>query len=227
MVPTLPFIFLIVAIALSDFVKTYFSIERSESRNSGKTMKQFNNNSRQARIITINGFVVIFILINILFATSYFITAFVRPDTRVEAYHFAQQTIPVHAPILSELYDLGIVPFNQTFTDISLFHFYDLDTGNPAVTPEHLSTVLQHNEYLVLPSPRLLKTRLYNENEFPQGHAFYQALFDERLGYEKIYETPCDLFCQITYLGDPVFQFEQTASVFDRPTVLILKKSSL
>ena len=63
-----------------------------------------------------------------------------------------------------------------------------------------------------------------NKDKFPIGNKFYTSLLNEELGFEKIYETPCDIFCRIIYLGDPVFAFEQTANVFDRPTVFIFKK---
>jgi hypothetical protein len=51
-------------------------------------------------------------------------------------------------------------------------------------------------------------------------------LFTGNLGFHKIYETPCDIFCRITYLNDPIYSFEETANVFDRPTVFIFKKTN-
>ncbi|MBU3978923.1 hypothetical protein KKE68_04460, partial [Patescibacteria group bacterium] len=60
---------------------------------------------------------------------------------------------------------------------------------------------------------------------YPNGHDFYSALFAQTNGFQKIYETPCDIFCKITYLNNPVFSFEETANVFDRPTVFIFKKN--
>ena len=63
-----------------------------------------------------------------------------------------------------------------------------------------------------------------NKNKFPIGNKFYKNLLNGDLGFKKIYETPCDIFCKIIYLGDPVFSFEQTTNVFDRPPVFIFKK---
>jgi hypothetical protein len=200
MVPTLPFMYLITAIALAAFQQY--------------KRKQFNH----AMLI------VCLILINSVFALSYFITAFTKPDTRVAASYFARQTIAPHAPLLSEIYDMGIVPFNDNFTDISLFHFYDLDNNSPTITTDALQRTLAGRDYIIVPSQRILKTRLFHKEKFPKGNAYYHALLDGRLGYTKIYETPCDIFCKITYLGNPVFRFEQTANVFDRPTVMIFKK---
>ncbi|HSA83287.1 MAG TPA: hypothetical protein VLF20_00190 [Patescibacteria group bacterium] len=206
MVPTLPFIYLIVALAISDII--------------ANAVKQSQRLPRRLWLLAIT----LFFGINILFAFSYFITVFIRPDTRVEAYHYAQKTIPSETPILSEVYDMGIVPFNNSFTNISLFHFYDLDNDSPDVTFDLLEHQLSQNEYIILPSQRILKTRLIQNKKFPQGHVFYTQLLNGNLGYKKMHVTPCDIFCKITYLGDPVFRFEQTVNVFDRPTIMIFQK---
>ena len=165
----------------------------------------------------------IIVLICIIFAAFYLITAFVKKDTRIEASIWAKENIPGNSTILSEVYDMGIVPFNQYFKKITLFNFYDLDQI-PNVKESELSNVLLETEYVIIPSQRILKTRMINKNKFPSGHKFYNELVNENLVFEKIYETPCDIFCKIIYLGDPVFSFEQTANAFDRPSVFIFKK---
>lgn len=199
MVPTLPFVFLTIAISITYFLKN--------------KKQQFNN----VAMVTI-------IIISSIFAFSYFITAFVRPDTRVEAYNMSKKIIPFDAPILSEVYDLGIVPFNDSYTNIALFNFYELDNFSPDANPTTLQQQLEQRNYIILPSQRIIKTRLANDEQFPYGNTFYTNLIKGNLGYQKIYETPCDIFCKITYLGNPVFRFEETANVFDRPTVFIFKK---
>ena len=108
------------------------------------------------------------------------------------------------------------------FSRIDLFNFYDLDL-NPAKKAE-LNTRLSSYNYIILPSQRILRSRLLHSAQFPEGYQFYRDLFSGNLGFEKIYETPCDMWCNITYLGDPVFRFEETANVFDRPTVFIFKR---
>lgn len=199
MAPTLPFMHLIIAIALINL----FGLRKNLYY---KYIGIF--------VVTIWSFV---------FVLSYFVTSHVRMDTRIEASHWVKENIPTNSNTISEIYDMGIVPFNQYLRNISLLNFYDLDRI-PDIKSSELESFLSKSEYIILPSQRILKTRLLNENKFPVGNKFYTNLFNGQLGFKKIYETPCDIFCKITYLGNPVFSFEETASVFDRPTVFIFKK---
>lgn len=198
MVPTLPFVYLIIAFALTDVIA---------------------NKAKKSLLVTC------IIIISSIFSLSYFITAFIQPDTRIAALDYAKDRIPENTPILSETYDIGITAFNSTLSDIMIFNTYDLDADSPDYNEDTWETALEDAEYIILPSQRVLQTRIQNPKRFPVGNKVYAALLDGSGGFEKIYETPCDIFCQITYLGDPVFRFEQTANVFDRPTVYIFQKA--
>lgn len=203
MLPTLPFLYLIMVGAADTIVKQHFFFLKSRSfRYSISTL---------------------LIILCSVFAFSYVITAFAERDTRVAAAAFAAQTIPENAMIVSEVYDLGIVPFNPLYPNITLFNFYDTEHGNPDATPERLAALTKNADYIVLPSQRLYKTRTLHTERFPISGAFYTDLADEN-GFRKIYESPCSVFCAVTYLGSPVFAFETTANVFDRPTVMIYQK---
>lgn len=196
MLPTIPFMLLIISIALDYLLKK--------------------------NALSIKHFVLsAIIFVGIIFSISYFFT-FAKQDTRIEASFWAKENISANSSILSEVYDMGIVPFNTNFHRITLFNFYDLDQM-PDKSLE-LKKSLSENEYIILPSQRILKTRILSPDKFTVGNKFYENLLNGSLGYKKIYETPCDIFCKITYLGDPISSFEQTANVFDRPTVFIFKK---
>ncbi len=195
--PTLPFIFLIIGFAISDF-------------------RAFLKKN------LINYLLIFITIINFVFAISYFITVYAKIDTRVDAASWARKHVKNDAKILSEVYDLGILPFNRNFPIITLFNFYDLDTMENKDL--ELSFLLKTNEVAVFPSQRIIDTRLSNPKQFPKGYKFYNNIFNQKLGFIEIYETPCDIFCKITYLGNPVFSFEETASVFDRPTLFIFEK---
>lgn len=194
MVPTLPFLFLIIALVLS--------LAKNRLPH------------------------VLFVLfsINALFSLSFFITAYVMPDSRVTAYANAVKIMPKNARILSEMYDLGITPYNSMYPNITLFNTYDTDANSTDFNYTTWKTALTDTDYIILPSQRVLQSRLQNEKRFPVGNRIYTQLLTETSNFKKIYETPCNIFCQITYLGDPLFRYEQTTAVFDRPTVIILKK---
>ena len=196
MVSTLPFIYIIVAYFIYHFLSKQFRINLS----------------------------IALVLISFLFSLSFAKTAYFNKDTRISAYEWMKTRVKSNNLILSEAYDLGILPFNQFFSQISLFNFYDLDTIPMAQSKTTLDVALEKNNYIVLPSPRVFRNRLANPTNFPAGHKFYKDLISDKLGYRKIYETPCDILCKIAYLGDPVFNIEETITVFDRPTVYIFKK---
>lgn len=203
MVPTLPFIMLTVAIALSA-LKT--------------------NNKHLSGLLS--GEIMILFFLNALVTFSYFKIAFIDIDSRIFAALFAQQTIPLNAQILSEPADLGALPFQEAFPHFDTFSFYDFDNNSPDATEMLLQQKVAASEYIILPSQRILQSRLANPTKFPKGYVFYKTLLNGSLGFKKIYETPCDAFCTIVYLGDPVYWWEQTASVFDHPTVMIFKKEN-
>ncbi|MBI2443097.1 MAG: glycosyltransferase family 39 protein [Candidatus Levybacteria bacterium] len=163
------------------------------------------------------------IIITAIFGISYFMTAFVEKDTRVAASEYAASHIPQNAYLVADIYDMGIVTFNAHFPRIDLFNYYDLDNNSPESSPEVLEAKLHDYDYLVLPSQRILATRLEHPDMFPKGAAFYRKLLSDKKLFVKFYETPCTIFCQITYLGDQVFRFEGTANAFDRPPVQIYK----
>lgn len=206
LVPTLPFVFLIISVAIKDlrtnekvfFLQKYLSYKHA-----------------------LVGFI---ILSNIFFGAAYFITTFANEDTRIMARNFAAFNIPKDATILSEVYDLGITPFNDVFEHIKLFNFYEMDNNSIEYSRSSLEREIDIADYIIIPSQRILKTRLIEPKQFPEAHEFYDKLINRKLPFHKIYETPCDLFCRITYLNNPIYSFETTANVFDRPTVLIFKK---
>lgn len=203
MVPTLPFIYLLVVIGFSELLSFIKKVSRIK-------------------------YVVFSILatVCVVFAFSYFKTAFINSDSRIDALTFAQRIIPTDATILSEPADLGIVPFQDAFPHLSTFNFYELDTNSSDATEVELQQETSNAHYIILPSQRILQSRIEDPKRFPKSAVFYKSLLNGQLGFHKIYQTPCDIFCKITYLGDPVYWWEQTVSVFDRPTVFIFKKNS-
>lgn len=200
LIPTLPFIYLLIAFLLTESL-THL----------------------RSRITRLSNYALLGLIgiISSLFALSFFITVYLRPDTRIEAARWAEEHLAGNTPIVSEMYDLGIIPFNERFPSITLYNFYDLDNNSLEINEATLRSTLTQHDVLVLPSQRIVKSRLLHPDHFPTGAAFYEALFHGETEFTTLYITPCDFWCQITYWGDPIFAFEGTVNIFDRPTVFI------
>lgn len=199
-IPTLPFIYICIGILFSDFIK---------------------NNSQTKKPAILIATLIIFI--SIIYSLSFVKTVYINKDTRIEAVEWAKANIASDAAILSEVYDMGIVPFNKDFDKIKLFNFYELD--NDPLLVDELAREIRNSEYIILPSQRIISSRLSMPKEFPKGYAFYNSLMNGK-DYYKVYETKCDIFCKLIYWHDPIQAFEQTANVFDRPTLMIFKSKN-
>ncbi len=201
MVPTLPFIYFMVAITLADF---------------------FINNEKVSSIkYQVSSIVGIICLI---FTFSYYVTVLVKPDSRVEAAKWAQENIDKNSGMLSESYDLGIIAFNSSFSRIALCDMYNLEINSYPCDGFPLDQALSDSNYIILPSERVLKMSILKKQRLPKRYQFYGSLLYDKSRYKLIYKTPCDIYCKILYLGDTLYSLEQTTHVFDRPTVYIIKQ---
>lgn len=161
-------------------------------------------------------------LISLFYGILYFSTVTLPKDTRIAASEWSTQHIQKDTYILSEVYDLGITPFNEHYKNITLFNFYDLDHV-PTLNSELQEDINKH-QIIILPSQRIYKNRTLYPKQFSVSSIFYQELFNGKLGYKKVYETSCNMFCTILYGGNPVFSYEETANVFDRPQFYVFEK---
>lgn len=173
---------------------------------------------KKIRIITF----VFLLLVSITYSFAYAKTVFFETDSRINATLFAKKYLSSETHVLTEPYDLGVLPFQTVFLSMKYFPFYDLDQ-NPQF-PNLLAQTLTSTDVIILPSQRLYRARLLSQSAFPRGYAFYHALFDGTLGFTKLYQTPCNIFCSLETFGSPVFAYEETTSIFDHPTVFIFTK---
>ncbi len=164
----------------------------------------------------------ILIFFSIFYSFVYFKVVLIDTDTRLQALSWARKNIGSEAKILTEPYDLGITPFNPYFSAVKIFDFYQLDDTKEK--EKELKKELKLAQFIILPSQRIVQSRLMSPQLFPKSSQFYRKLFDDKRNFAKIYETPCDILCNILYIGNPVYTYEQTVNVFDRPTVYIFKK---
>lgn len=196
LVPSLPVMYIIISLGLYHF---------------SKKIPKFLFLSLFSLLVFIQGFYVF----------SFLKTVYIPQDTRIAAAAWARKNIPSQATITSEVYDLGIVPFNTHFPHITLFNFYDLDTQPNQ--EQLLEKTINQSDYIILPSQRLIRSRLMYPHAFPKGAAFYKNLQDESR-FTLVYKTPCDIFCTIVYNGNPLYHVEETVNIFDRPTIFIYEK---
>lgn len=203
-IPTLPFIYLILGIGIAE-MSNYIEKNILLKRN----------------YIIKNIFIGIICFISFIFSLSFFIDSYVLTHKAILASSWAKYNIPKDSRITTETFDLGITPFNDNFKNISLFDFYALDTDKKK--SDELSNLLLKTDVIIFPGQRLTKSRIDHPEKFPVGFEFYNALLRGQTKFKKIYQTPCETLCKIAYIGN-VSNFEETASIFNRPTLTIYKK---
>jgi len=159
------------------------------------------------------------LLISVFFGLSFF-TIYQKPDARVEAAEWLAGRASPDSKIVSEVYDLGIVPFNKYFNNIILFNYYELDNRKDSSEGVGLvCDLISKAEYIVVPSRRIWKNRLDKDEFFPVGNMYYENLFSGNFGFNKLKEFENSAFFWPEEDGA-----EETFAVFDHPRVMIFKK---
>lgn len=143
-------------------------------------------------------------------------------DSRIQARVYAQQHFALF-PAIVEPYDLGTMPFQSIFPKSSIVNVYELE--NSSMARQQLNNLLRTSNIFLSPSQRLIRARLQNVHDFPEGNALYVQLLNGSVGFHIAYQTPCDTWCHLIYSGNPMQgSVEETATVFDHPFVTIFAK---
>lgn len=160
---------------------------------------------------------------------------YLLPDTRIAAAEWAQQNLPPASRLLTEMWDLGVLPFNDSFgvSEVRLFDTYQLDgffgQCRPANQPsrqelerrlEAFRGQLATADYFAVLSRRVSRTRQELAECFPLGNTFYEYLAREGPGVVRVYVTP-STGTDFEW-GDLLYP-EETYFVFDRPRVRIYR----
>lgn len=163
-----------------------------------------------------------------------FFTMYSETDTRIAAKEWLNRYTTVATPMLSEVYDPNIIPFNTPFArSITLYDFYALDALPNAKSS--LVTALTESEIIILPSDRVYANAFRLPDRFPVAHKYYQGLFEEKLGFSLVFsdqKRACIFPQNIDGLVAPLLcptntaYAEGTFSVFDHPRVMIFQKDS-
>lgn len=207
MVPTLPFIYLIIAISFASVIDF-----------TGKKIKNKAYQEYSFKLLIFFG-----ILACTLFTFAYFKTVLVKTDSRILSSLWAKNNLNADSKILSETYDLGIIAFNSNFPHIALCNLYYLEKDQFPCQDFSFEETIKEANYVILPSERIMKMSILKPIRFPKRYKFYISLLKDKSRYKLIYKTPCDIYCKILYVGDTFNSMEQTTHVFDRPTVYIFE----
>ncbi|MCA9391878.1 glycosyltransferase family 39 protein [candidate division WWE3 bacterium] len=155
----------------------------------------------------------------------YFFQIYLKPDTRVESANWANTNLATNALVSSEIYDLGIMPFNSVFnpSNIDLLPLYDLE-----VNPQKLEAEdsFADSQYFIELSQRVWRTRERLFYMYPESNAIYTKLRDPsaKYGWQQIMRddrliADCNIFT--LYCFNNTLTPDETFTVFDHPTLRI------
>ncbi len=153
--------------------------------------------------------------------TLMFSVTLTQEDTRIEAAEWMRRSINKNVNVLSEVYDLGILPFNNVVpsSQITLYNFYDMD--NSSLENIRLpNEIVDGYDVVVVLSRRIWKNSIDNKEYYPRAANFYSELLNGNLGFIKVQE-----FSNYPRFGPLIINdeinAEETFSVFDHPRIQI------
>ena len=147
-----------------------------------------------------------------------------RPHTRVEASRWIYANVPAPARFANESWDDGL-PFPLPGYDNGLYAGPTLDLWGPD-NPQKVDQIvktLEGADWIAVTSGRVYANITRLPTVFPMTTAYYRALFDGRLGFERAAE-----FTSYPSLGPlriPDDRAEEQFTVYDHPRVLLFRKT--
>jgi uncharacterized membrane protein len=155
-----------------------------------------------------------------------FTNIYSRPHSRVEASRYMYANMPTGTVIATEHWDdalpLSIDGKNPGMVGLQTFEMAWYEDDNPGKL-DRVMEWLNRADYVTLSSERLYKSIPRMPNRFPMTTAYYEALFDGRLGFEMVgdYTSYPSLFGH-RFNDDNA---EEAFSVYDHPHARIFKKT--
>ena len=154
-----------------------------------------------------------------------------RTHPRLVASSWVTENIPAGASISRQVWD-DAVPLRSADLDERRYVFVEfdlfrsdssIDSGSSLAKSEVLLAQLDEVDYIIESSNRLYGSIPRMPAEYPSTVAYYEALFNEQLGFTKIvsFENKPSLLG----FDFPSWGAEETFSVYDHPTVTIWEKS--
>jgi YYY domain-containing protein len=153
-----------------------------------------------------------------------FSAIYMRPHTRVEASRWIYAHVTPPARFANESWDDGI-PFSFPGYDNGAYAGPQLDLWGPddRQKVELIVKTLEQADWIAVTSNRVYANITRLPSVFPMTTAYYRALFDGRLGFERAAE-----FTSYPSLGPlkiPDDRAEEQFTVYDHPRVLLFRKT--
>ncbi len=169
-----------------------------------------------------NLLIVLFLLSNLFWSLAFF-NIYLHPQTRIVASEWIYQNLPQGVKILTEHWDDGL-PISINNRHPSEFKIEELTIYEPDNEEKinYYVEKLSQADYIVINSRRLYGTLMYLPEKYPITSHYYQLLFSEQLGYQKIAEFTSYPKIFKWEINDD--KSEETFQVYDHPKVIIFKK---
>lgn len=161
------------------------------------------------------------ILASGLYATA-FLSIYTREQTRISTSKWIYSHVPANSFILSEHWDDGQpIPLSEGSPDkyqtLSLAVY---DEDNDAKV-SYYSDYLSQADYLTISSRRLYGTLMHLPERYPLTKHYYELLFSEKFGYQKVAEFSS--YPQLFGIRLNDDSSEETFQVYDHPKTFIFK----
>jgi YYY domain-containing protein len=165
------------------------------------------------------------VMVGTVLAGIAFSSIYRRPNTRIAASQWIYEHVPPPARIAGESWDDGL-PFPRPGHDSQQYAGPVLEPWGPdnADKVAHFVKTLAGCDWIMVTSNRIYGTVTRLPTVYPMTTAYYRALFEGRIGFERAAD-----FTSYPSLGPlrfPDDRSEETFTVYDHPRVLLFRKTA-
>ena len=156
--------------------------------------------------------------------TMSFFSIYTNDDIRITASKWIESVALPGSTFLVEGGNMIDIPLAGNFKRLG-FNFYNFEENQN--TRAEIAAGLERADYFLIQSRRVFYNHQRLPRLYPRTAHFYNALFEERMGFEQIKEVHS--YPRLSLLGQniefPDEQAEETWSVFDHPVIRVFKKN--